>query len=124
MTELVNFIFHIMKISNFRHKLAFKQVVRFLKSLSIYELSCGKMYFWAYGNYILLNYLLSLLKLVICSAQLSTKFQLLIKTTTLANKEVFGLSLSDVVFIKLINVKMPTIVGILTFVSRINFLLS
>ena len=28
-TELVNFIFHIMKISNFRHKLAFKQVVRF-----------------------------------------------------------------------------------------------
>ena len=29
MTEFVNFIFHIMKISNFRHKLAFKQVVRF-----------------------------------------------------------------------------------------------
>ena len=29
MTELVNFISHIMKISNFRHKLAFKQVVRF-----------------------------------------------------------------------------------------------
>ena len=28
-TELVNFIFRIMKISNFRHKLAFKQVVRF-----------------------------------------------------------------------------------------------
>ena len=29
MTELVNFIFHLLKISNFRHKLAFKQVVRF-----------------------------------------------------------------------------------------------
>ena len=29
MTELVNFIFHIMKILNFRHVLAFKQVVRF-----------------------------------------------------------------------------------------------
>ena len=29
MTELVNFIFPIMKISNFRHKLVFKQVVRF-----------------------------------------------------------------------------------------------
>ena len=28
--------------------------------------------------------------------------------------------LSDVVFIMLINVKMPTIVGILTFMSRIN----
>ena len=90
----------------------------------IYELSCGKMYFWAYGNYIMLNYLLSLLKLVICSAQLSTKFQLLIKTTTPTNKEVFGLSLSDVVFIKLKNVKMPTIVGILTFLSRINVMLS
>ena len=31
---------------------------------------------------------------------------------------------SDVVFIMLINVKMPTIVGILTFISRINFMLS
>ena len=35
-----------------------------------------------------------------------------------------GLSLSDVVFIMLINVKMPTIVGILTIISRINFMLS
>ena len=34
------------------------------------------------------------------------------------------LSLSDAVFIMLINVKMPTIVGILTFMSRINFVLS
>ena len=31
---------------------------------------------------------------------------------------------SDVVFIMLTNVKMPTIVGILTFMSRINFVLS
>ena len=35
-----------------------------------------------------------------------------------------ALSLSDVVCIMLINVKMPTIVGILTFTSRINFVLS
>ena len=35
-----------------------------------------------------------------------------------------ALSLSDVVFIMLINVKMQTIVGILTFMSRINFVLS
>ena len=35
-----------------------------------------------------------------------------------------ALSLSDVVFIMLKNVKMPTIVGILTFMSRINFVLS
>ena len=37
---------------------------------------------------------------------------------------VLALSLSDVVFILLINVKMPTIVGILTFMSMINFVLS
>ena len=35
-----------------------------------------------------------------------------------------ALSLSYVVFIMLINVKMSTIVGILTFMSRINFVLS
>ena len=34
------------------------------------------------------------------------------------------LSLSDIVFIMLINFKMPTIVGIITFMSRINFVLS
>ena len=32
-----------------------------------------------------------------------------------------ALSLSNVVFIMLINVKMSTIVGILTFMSRVNF---
>ena len=30
----------------------------------------------------------------------------------------------DIVFIMLINVKMPTVVGILTFMGRINFMLS
>ena len=39
-------------------------------------------------------------------------------------KKFLALSLSDVRFIMLINVKMPTIVGILTFMSRINFVLS
>ena len=39
-------------------------------------------------------------------------------------KKYFALSLSDVVFIMLIYVKMPTIAGILTFMSRINFVLS
>ena len=34
------------------------------------------------------------------------------------------LKLSDAVFIQLINVKMPTNVGILTFMSKINFMLS
>ena len=63
------------------------------------------------------------IKLFSCSTQLSTKFQLLIKTIT-TNEEVSCLSLSDVVFLMLINVKMPTIIGILTFMSRINFVLS
>ena len=39
-------------------------------------------------------------------------------------KKNLALSLSDVVFITLINVKMPTIVDILTFMSRINIVLS
>ena len=43
------------------------------------------------------------------STQLSTKFQLLIKTKI---KKFLAVSLLDVVFIMLINVKMPTIVGI------------
>ena len=39
-------------------------------------------------------------------------------------KKCLALSLSDVVFIMLINVKMPTTVGILTFMSRRKFVLS
>ena len=35
-------------------------------------------------------------------------------------KKFLALSLSDIVFIMLINAKMPMIVGILTFMSRIN----
>ena len=37
--------------------------------------------------------------------------------------KILALSLSEVVFIMLINVKMP-IVGILTFMSRINYVLT
>ena len=39
-------------------------------------------------------------------------------------KKFLALSVSDVVFIMLINVKMSTIVGILTFMNWINFVLS
>ena len=39
-------------------------------------------------------------------------------------KKFLALSLSDVVIIMLINVKMPTMVGILTFMSRIDSVLS
>ena len=38
--------------------------------------------------------------------------------------EVLDLDHKSQLFILLINVKMPTIVGILTFLSRINFMLS
>ena len=40
------------------------------------------------------------------------------------SEEVIAISLSDVVFILIINVKMPTIIGILTFMNRINIMLS
>ena len=59
-----------------------------------------------------------------CSTQLSSKFKLLIKQKYRQMKKFLASSLSDVVFIMLIIVKMPTIVGILTFMSRINFLIS
>ena len=39
-------------------------------------------------------------------------------------KKFHALSLTDVVFIMLINVKMPTIIGILTFMSMIDLMLS
>ena len=57
------------------------------------------------------------IKLLSCSSQLRTKFQLLIKTKIPKIMKFLGLSLSDVVLIMLINVKMPTIVGILTCMS-------
>ena len=46
-----------------------------------------------------------------------------LKIKILSNKVCLDLSLSDVVFIMRIYVKMPTIVGILTFMSKINFVL-
>ena len=56
------------------------------------------------------------------------KLQLLLKSKMLKNKDFsknnLAFKLSDVVFIMLINVKMSTIVGILTFMSMINCMLS
>ena len=63
-------------------------------------------------------------KKISCSTQLSMKFQLLIKTKIQMTKKFLVLSLYDVVFIMLINVKMPTIVGIFTIMSSINFVFS
>ena len=51
----------------------------------------------------------------------STKHKL--STAYRQMNKLLALNLSDVVFIMLINVKMPTFVGILTFMSRINFVL-
>ena len=59
-----------------------------------------------------------------CSTQLSTRFQLLIKIQIPTKEKFLVLNVLDVVFIMLINGKLPTIVGILTFMSRINFVLS
>ena len=64
------------------------------------------------------------IKLFSCSTQRSPKFQLLINTKIPTHTEVSCYNLSDIVFIMLINVKMPKICGILKFMSRINFVLS
>ena len=63
-------------------------------------------------------------KLFSYSTELSMKFQLLVKTKMLNIKILITFLLSDVVFIMLINVKMPTIDGILTFMSMIDFMLN
>ena len=68
---------------------------------------------------------LEVIKRFSCSTQLIMRFQLLIKTKMLKNKGfLFAFKLSDVVFIMLINVKMPMIVGTLTFMSMIKCMLS
>ena len=59
------------------------------------------------------------IKLFSCSTQLSTIFQMLIKTKIPTNNEVSFFKSLRCLFIMLINVKMPTIVVILTFMSRI-----
>ena len=51
------------------------------------------------------------------------KFQLLIKTKMVKNKDFLTFKLSGVVFVMLINVKMQTIVGILKYMIMINFML-
>ena len=58
------------------------------------------------------------IKLFSCSTQLSRNFEQLIKLIYKQVKNFLASSLSEHVFIMLINVKMPTIVGILTFMSR------
>ena len=52
------------------------------------------------------------------------KFQQLIKSEMLEKTNFLAFKLSYWVFIMLINVKMPTMVGISTFMSMINFMLS
>ena len=58
-----------------------------------------------------------------CSNQLNIKFQLLIESKIL-KKSHFTVKHSGVVFILLINVKIPTIVGILPVMSRKKCMLS
>ena len=65
------------------------------------------------------------IKLLSCSTELSMIFQLIIKTKMLKDKILFSYKLSDVILIiMLINVRMPTLVGIFTFMSRIKSMLS
>ena len=63
------------------------------------------------------------LKLFSCSTQLSMKFQMLISMKISRNSAYSGSDKLRMQFSVLINVKMPTIVGILTFMSRKTFML-
>ena len=59
----------------------------------------------------------------LCSTQLSMKFITLIKLKCRKINTFFAFKLTDIIFIMLVNVKVPTIVGILTLMSMINFML-
>ena len=52
------------------------------------------------------------------------EFQLLLKSKMLKDNDFLAFNRADDVSIMLINVKMPTIVGILTFMNIIHFMLS
>ena len=67
---------------------------------------------------------LEVTKFFSCSTQPSMEFEMLTKSKMLKIKAFLPFRCSDVVFIMLINIKMPTIIGILTFMSMINFNLS
>ena len=66
---------------------------------------------------------LEIIKLLLCSAQLSMKFKILISIKISRNQHFSGVDKPRMSFVLLINVKMPTIVGILTFMSRKKFML-
>ena len=59
-----------------------------------------------------------------CSTQLSMKFYMLLSIKISRKSTFSGSYKTRMLFFPLINVKMPTIVGILTFMSRKNFMLS
>ena len=59
-----------------------------------------------------------------CSTDMIMKVQLLIKTKMRKNKYFLAFILSNVAFIMLFNVKMPTTVGIIKFMTMINYMLS
>ena len=64
------------------------------------------------------------IKLLPCSTQLSKKFLVLIRIKILRNSAFLGSDKPRMLFFPLIHVKMPTMVGILTFMSRKDFMLS
>ena len=58
-----------------------------------------------------------------CLTRLSMKFQML-RSIKILRKHFSGSDKPRMLFFLLINVKMPTLVGILTFMSKKNFMLS
>ena len=64
------------------------------------------------------------IKLFLCSNQLSMEFKMLINIKISRNSAFLGLDKPRMLFFLLINVKMATIVGILIFMGRKNFMFS
>ena len=73
---------------------------------------------------LLTDWLLVYKTLFSCSSQLSIKFHMLISIKISRKATFLGSGKPRMLFFPLINVQMPTIVGILTFMSRKIFMLS
>ena len=67
---------------------------------------------------------LEVIKHFSCSTQLSIKLKMLISIKISRNSAFSGSDKPRMLFLLLINVKMPTVIGILIFLTRKNFMLS
>ena len=91
------------------------------ESSTIYKPWCNKVYNTLYSGQ--KQAPKDTIKLFSCSTHMSMKFVIFINIQTQINEAIFLLWSVNNNFVQAINFKMPTIVGILKFMTRTNFML-